>query len=101
MTDDTTAEENAHLKLRDYQLEMLNESLKQNIIIALDTGAGKMLIAVLHLKHEAECELRKACCTCRCTTSALLMQPDSLDFVGPCADCYACAAAAGRNRQRC
>ena len=104
MTDDTTPEENAQvqiLKPRDYQLEMLNESLKRNIIIALDTGAGKTLIAVLRLKHEAERELRKACFPCRYTTSALLMQPDFLDFMGPCAHRYACAAATGRNRQRC
>lgn len=52
MTDD--------MKPREYQIEMLNESLKRNIIIALDTGSGKTHIAVLRLKHEAEREPRKA-----------------------------------------
>ena len=72
MTDDTTAPQE-QLKPREYQLEMLNESLKRNIVIALDTGSGKTLIAVLRLKLEAERESRKACCPCRCTTTALLM----------------------------
>jgi hypothetical protein len=30
---------------RGYQLEMLNESLRSNIVVALDTGSGKTLIA--------------------------------------------------------
>lgn len=30
---------------RGYQLEMLNESLRRNIVVALDTGSGKTLIA--------------------------------------------------------
>ena len=52
MTDD--------MKPREYQIEMLNESLKRNIIIALDTGSGKTHIAVLRLRHEAEREPNKA-----------------------------------------
>ena len=46
-------------KPRKYQLEMLQESLRRNIIIALDTGAGKTHIAVLRMKHEIEGESRK------------------------------------------
>ena len=46
---------------RKYQLEMLEESLRRNIIIALDTGAGKTHIAVLRMKHELERESRKVC----------------------------------------
>ena len=46
---------------RNYQLEMLEESLRQNIIIALDTGAGKTHIAILRMKHEMERESRKVC----------------------------------------
>jgi ERCC4-related helicase len=46
---------------RKYQLEMLDESLRRNIIIALDTGAGKTHIAVLRMKHEIERESRKVC----------------------------------------
>ncbi|KAA1474785.1 P-loop containing nucleoside triphosphate hydrolase protein [Dentipellis sp. KUC8613] len=39
---------------RGYQQEMLDESLKKNIVIALDTGAGKTHIAVLRMKLECE-----------------------------------------------
>ncbi|KAG7092207.1 hypothetical protein E1B28_008574 [Marasmius oreades] len=44
---------------RGYQREMLDESLRRNIIIAMDTGSGKTHIAVLRLKIEAERESRK------------------------------------------
>ncbi|PBL04406.1 P-loop containing nucleoside triphosphate hydrolase protein [Armillaria gallica] len=44
---------------RGYQQEMLDESLKRNIIIAMDTGSGKTHIAVLRLKIEVEREPRK------------------------------------------
>ncbi|KAJ7756484.1 hypothetical protein DFH07DRAFT_820736 [Mycena maculata] len=44
---------------RGYQQEMLEESLQRNIIIALDTGAGKTHIAVLRMKVEAEREPNK------------------------------------------
>lgn len=40
------------VKTRAYQQELLEESLRRNIIIALDTGSGKTHIAVLRLKHE-------------------------------------------------
>jgi ERCC4-related helicase len=46
---------------RGYQQEMLEESLRRNIVIALDTGAGKTHIAVLRMKREAERESRKVC----------------------------------------
>jgi ERCC4-related helicase len=46
---------------RNYQLEMLEESLRKNIIIALDTGAGKTHIAILRMKHEIERKSRKVC----------------------------------------
>jgi ERCC4-related helicase len=46
---------------RGYQLEMLDESKQRNIIIALDTGAGKTHIAVLRMKDETERESRKVC----------------------------------------
>lgn len=46
---------------RGYQQEMLDESLQRNIIIALDTGSGKTLIAVLRIKHELEREPSKVC----------------------------------------
>ncbi|KIK50444.1 hypothetical protein GYMLUDRAFT_252979 [Collybiopsis luxurians FD-317 M1] len=47
------------IKTRGYQQEMLNESLRRNIIIAMHAGSGKTHIAVLHLKHESERELEK------------------------------------------
>ncbi|KAH6911557.1 hypothetical protein BKA70DRAFT_1185253 [Coprinopsis sp. MPI-PUGE-AT-0042] len=46
---------------RAYQQEMLDESLKGNIIIALDTGSGKTHIAVLRIKHELERRQSKIC----------------------------------------
>ena len=39
---------------RAYQDEMLQESKHRNIIIALDTGSGKTLIAVQRIMHELE-----------------------------------------------
>ncbi|KDQ50543.1 hypothetical protein JAAARDRAFT_582899 [Jaapia argillacea MUCL 33604] len=44
---------------RGYQQEMLEESLRSNMIIALDTGSGKTHIAILRMKHEAEREPKK------------------------------------------
>ncbi len=44
---------------RGYQQEMLDESLRRNIIIAMDTGSGKTHIAVLRLKIEVERQPRK------------------------------------------
>ena len=44
---------------RGYQQEMLQESLTNNLIIALDTGSGKTHIAVLRMKIEAERESKK------------------------------------------
>lgn len=48
-------------KTRGYQQEMLDESLNNNIVIALDTGAGKTHIAVLRMRHEVEKETTKVC----------------------------------------
>ncbi|PGG98382.1 hypothetical protein AJ79_08890 [Helicocarpus griseus UAMH5409] len=42
------------LKPRAYQLEMLEASLRRNIIIAMDTGSGKTQIAILRIRHELE-----------------------------------------------
>ncbi|KAI0314067.1 hypothetical protein OF83DRAFT_1165350 [Amylostereum chailletii] len=46
---------------RGYQQEMLEESMRRNIVIALDTGAGKTHIAVLRMKIESERESKKVC----------------------------------------
>ncbi|KAJ2905232.1 RNase3 domain-containing protein [Zalerion maritima] len=42
------------LNARAYQLEMLEESLKGNIIVAMDTGSGKTQVAVLRIEKELE-----------------------------------------------
>ncbi|KAJ5054159.1 uncharacterized protein L3040_000441 [Drepanopeziza brunnea f. sp. 'multigermtubi'] len=42
------------IKPRPYQQEMLQESLKRNIIVAMDTGSGKTHIAVMRMQHEIE-----------------------------------------------
>lgn len=48
------------LKPRAYQQEMLAESLRQNIIIAMDTGSGKTQIAILRIQNElAQCAADK------------------------------------------
>ncbi|KMU77858.1 hypothetical protein CISG_06701 [Coccidioides immitis RMSCC 3703] len=41
-------------RARGYQLEMLSESLRQNIIVAMDTGSGKTEIAILRIQRELE-----------------------------------------------
>ncbi|KAJ6494868.1 hypothetical protein C8R47DRAFT_1043561 [Mycena vitilis] len=51
--------EDRSVATRGYQQEMLDESLKRNIIIAMDTGSGKTHIAVLRMKIEAEREPNK------------------------------------------
>ncbi|EER39516.1 dicer-like protein [Histoplasma capsulatum H143] len=42
------------IKPRAYQLEMLEASLRENIIIAMDTGSGKTQVAILRIRHELE-----------------------------------------------
>ncbi|KAG7442304.1 P-loop containing nucleoside triphosphate hydrolase protein [Guyanagaster necrorhizus] len=59
MTSSVDAAQDAIVHTRGYQQEMLDESLKRNIIIAMDTGSGKTHIAVLRLKIEVEREPRK------------------------------------------
>jgi superfamily II DNA or RNA helicase len=42
------------IKPRPYQLEMVQESLSKNIIIAMDTGSGKTHCAVMRMQYELE-----------------------------------------------
>ena len=42
------------IRLRSYQDEMFEESLKQNVIVAMDTGSGKTLIAIARIAAELE-----------------------------------------------
>ncbi|KAL6898701.1 hypothetical protein GGI43DRAFT_83845 [Trichoderma evansii] len=52
--------EQAIMASRAYQLEMLDQSLKQNVIVAMDTGSGKTQVAVLRIKAELEqCDPKK------------------------------------------
>ncbi|KAJ5943764.1 hypothetical protein N7516_003932 [Penicillium verrucosum] len=44
----------AAYRSRGYQLEMLEASLKDNTIVAMDTGSGKTHIAILRIIHELE-----------------------------------------------
>nr|ALJ83737.1 dicer like-protein 2 [Colletotrichum lindemuthianum]ALJ83741.1 dicer like-protein 2 [Colletotrichum lindemuthianum] len=39
---------------RAYQVEMFNESMKQNIIVAMDTGSGKTHVAILRIMAEID-----------------------------------------------
>lgn len=44
----------AVIHAREYQLEMLEESLKRNIIVTMETGTGKTQVAVLRIQAELE-----------------------------------------------
>ncbi|KAI1266146.1 RNase3 domain-containing protein [Xylariaceae sp. FL1019] len=48
------AEQEATIHARAYQLEMFEASLKENIIVVMDTGSGKTQVAVLRIKAELE-----------------------------------------------
>ncbi|KAH8164933.1 hypothetical protein CIB48_g3304 [Xylaria polymorpha] len=47
-------EETTVIHARAYQTEMFEKSLKQNIIVAMDTGSGKTQVAVLRIQAELE-----------------------------------------------
>lgn len=42
-------------KARSYQVEMLQQSLERNVIVAMPTGSGKTLIAVMRILAALEC----------------------------------------------
>lgn len=46
-------------KARSYQVEMLQQSLKQNIIIAMPTGSGKTLVAAMRALASLESQANK------------------------------------------
>lgn len=48
------------IQTRSYQEELLEESRRRNIIIALDTGSGKTHIALLRIKDEIDRGSKKA-----------------------------------------
>ncbi|KAL1901406.1 Dicer-like protein 2 [Sporothrix stenoceras] len=52
--DGTDVEDDLLAQSRLYQVEMFEESLKRNIIVAMDTGTGKTRIAILRIRAELE-----------------------------------------------
>lgn len=46
--------EKLQVKLRSYQEEMLEASLKRNVIVAMDTGSGKTHVAIFRILAELE-----------------------------------------------
>ena len=63
---------------RGYQQEMLDESLRRNVVIALDTGSGKTHIAVLRMKVEMEREQKKV----GASLNTIMWNPDAVLDVG-------------------
>ncbi|KAI9883737.1 MAG: hypothetical protein M1823_004494 [Watsoniomyces obsoletus] len=61
-TDPTAEKEPPLLRPRSYQLEMLEKSLEENIIVAMETGSGKTHVAILRIRAELE----------RCPTDKLI-----------------------------
>ncbi|KAI1344072.1 RNase3 domain-containing protein [Xylariaceae sp. FL0016] len=59
-TNDTNDDEDrVVIHARAYQLEMLEESLRRNTIVCMDTGSGKTQVAVLRIQAELERSLEK------------------------------------------
>jgi ERCC4-related helicase/dsRNA-specific ribonuclease len=54
MADQASAAEGERVKLRSYQQEMLHESMKRNVIVAMDTGSGKTHVAIARIQAELE-----------------------------------------------
>jgi ERCC4-related helicase/dsRNA-specific ribonuclease len=54
MADQMSAAEGEQVKLRSYQQEMLDESMKRNVIVAMDTGSGKTHVAIARIQAELE-----------------------------------------------
>jgi len=47
--------------IHNYQQEMLDASIMENIIIAQDTRSGKTLVAILRMRYEIERNSQKVC----------------------------------------
>jgi len=46
--------EHQRVRLRSYQQEMLDASMKRNVIVAMDTGSGKTHVAIARIQAELE-----------------------------------------------
>ncbi|KAG1233174.1 hypothetical protein G6F35_001373 [Rhizopus arrhizus] len=66
------AQQAAKLAPREYQYDLFQKALKENIITVLDTGAGKTLISVMLIKHMTKLE-REARLTRRETKLAFFL----------------------------
>lgn len=53
-SDDDLPQEPSKMDTRAYQLEMFEMSLRENIIVAMDTGSGKTQIALLRMRAELD-----------------------------------------------
>lgn len=53
-SDDGSSRTPTKMEARAYQLEMFDLSLKQNVIVAMDTGSGKTQIALLRMRAELD-----------------------------------------------
>ncbi|KAI1376087.1 hypothetical protein F4677DRAFT_95475 [Hypoxylon crocopeplum] len=54
LIEDNKTQDPVVIHAREYQLEMFEESLKRNIIVAMETGTGKTQVAVLRIQAELE-----------------------------------------------
>jgi ERCC4-related helicase len=54
MADQASTVDGERVKLRSYQQEMLDESMKRNVIVAMDTGSGKTHVAIARIQAELE-----------------------------------------------
>ncbi|KAI2632049.1 hypothetical protein GGR54DRAFT_582008 [Hypoxylon sp. NC1633] len=52
--EDNPIQSSTVIHAREYQLEMFEESLKRNIIVAMETGTGKTQVAVMRIQAELE-----------------------------------------------
>ncbi|KAM0261033.1 hypothetical protein ACHAQJ_002472 [Trichoderma viride] len=77
-------EQTVMMASRAYQLEMLEQSRKQNVIVAMDTGSGKTQVAVLRIKEELEsCDSNKIIWFITPTVSLSMQQHEVLKLQIP------------------
>ncbi|UKZ52567.1 hypothetical protein TrVGV298_006345 [Trichoderma virens] len=77
-------EQSGVMAARAYQIEMLEQSLERNVIVAMDTGSGKTQVAVLRIKSELEsCDPKKIVWFMAPTVSLCTQQKDVLKLQIP------------------
>jgi len=75
-SDESSLAPAVHLQSRAYQLEMFEESMRQNIIVTMSTGSGKTQVAKMRI--EAELERSPGKRIWFTTPSVVLGKPDSI-----------------------